>query len=424
MRKRTYRSISVKQVSRAKLLESVEGFERKVVGVDVAKSVPVATVTVGPLESVVLFHWSTLAETREVVDLLVSLGCGVEVVLEPSGTYGDALRWQLESVGIPVYRASPKRVHDLAEVFDGVPSLHDKKAPGVVAKMHWDGMSQRWSLPSEAERTLRALVQRAALHKEQLQRALGRLEAQLARHWPELPSILALSSATLLEVLRQIGGPEQVRICPEQAAAMMRRVGRAFLAQEKIDAVVCSASRSLGVPLVAEELRALQALADEIRHQQRELRAVERRIHRLVDQAPEMRSLSTVLGKSSAAEMVAYGGRPTSYANGSSLLKGTGLGLKERSSGRYRGEIKITKRGPGRVRQVLFMASLRLIAHDPIVRAWYERKVARDGGRMKKKAVVAVMRKLVKALWWVARGEAFDAAKLFDVSRLELASPR
>jgi hypothetical protein len=34
--------------------------------------------------------------------------------------------------------------------------------------------------------------------------------------------------------------------------------------------------------------------------------------------------------------------------------------------------------------------------------------------------VVAVMRKLVRALFHVARGEAFDAGKLFDLRRLDL----
>ncbi len=52
--------------------------------------------------------------------------------------------------------------------------------------------------------------------------------------------------------------------------------------------------------------------------------------------------------------------------------------------------------------------------------AWYESKVKRDGGG-KARAVVGLMRKLVKALYHVARGEPFDSRKLFDVRRLKLA---
>ena len=38
----------------------------------------------------------------------------------------------------------------------------------------------------------------------------------------------------------------------------------------------------------------------------------------------------------------------------------------------------------------------------------------------KPKAVIPIMRKLVLAAWFVARGDAFDVNKLFDVSRLEI----
>jgi len=53
--------------------------------------------------------------------------------MEPGGTYGDALLWQRRQAGIALYRVSPKRVHDAAEVFDGVPSLHDAKAADINA---------------------------------------------------------------------------------------------------------------------------------------------------------------------------------------------------------------------------------------------------------------------------------------------------
>ena len=66
---------------------------------------------------------------------------------------------------------------------------------------------------------------------------------------------------------------------------------------------------------------------------------------------------------------------------------------------------------------------LRWVQTDEIVKAYYRRKVARDGGRTMP-ALGALMRKLVKALYHVARGEPLDSSKLFDVSRLELPSAR
>jgi len=56
-----------------------------------------------------------------------------------------------------------------------------------------------------------------------------------------------------------------------------------------------------------------------------------------------------------------------------------------------------------------------LINHNEIVSTWYEKKVQAQGGRYKLKIVVALMRKLSRALWHVARGQAFDARKLYAV---------
>ncbi len=65
---------------------------------------------------------------------------------------------------------------------------------------------------------------------------------------------------------------------------------------------------------------------------------------------------------------------------------------------------------------------MRLVQWDPVVRAWYKKKVERDGGLPRYNALVAVMRKLGLAIWYVARGETFDSRKLFDIKTLGIAS--
>jgi transposase len=136
---------------------------------------------------------------------------------------------------------------------------------------------------------------------------------------------------------------------------------------------------------------------------------------------PSVKAMASTLGLPTAVVMVVKGGDLRLSLNPASYVKSLGLNLKECSSGRYQGQLRITKRGSGTARQWLYMAVLRLIQKDEVVRAWYRQKVARDGG-LKRKALVAVMRKVASALWYVARGEEFDSKKLFDVSRLNLAA--
>ena len=66
----------------------------------------------------------------------------------------------------------------------------------------------------------------------------------------------------------------------------------------------------------------------------------------------------------------------------------------------------------------LYLATLRLIQRDEIVKTWYENKVKAHGGRHKQRIVVAFMRKLSRALWYLARGQVFDARKLCAVRRV------
>jgi hypothetical protein len=125
--------------------------------------------------------------------------------------------------------------------------------------------------------------------------------------------------------------------------------------------------------------------------------------------------MSAVVGPLTTAMLLSNRLDPRHYSNAGAYRKGMGLNLKEKSSGKFKGQLKITKRGPGQARKYLYFSILRLINYDPIVQRWYQAKVRANGDRDKIKYVVALMRKLACALWHVGHGEAFDARKLFTV---------
>jgi transposase len=338
-------------------------------------------------------------------------------VLEPSGTYGDALIWQLRQAGIALYRVSPKRVHDAAEVYDGVPSLHDAKAAYLIGRLHLEGVSQPWQEPSEERRELKAIQTRLSVCKAREQAACNRLEAHLSRHWPEILCLLPLGSASLSALISAYGDPVSVAADPSGAEALLRRSGRPGLSEEKIQAVLASAQSSLGVAPVGAERALLQWLGSEALAAHQEVRQVEREIEHRLAHDTLLAILAAVIGKVSAAVLLAAAGSPLDYPNAASYLKALGLNLKERSSGKHKGQLKITKRGPSLARFYLYFAALRLIVRDPVVKRWYQLK-SNCPGAVKNKIVIALMRKLAKALWYSARGERFDTNKLFNLKAL------
>lgn len=422
MSKRRYSATKFNAVNWAAIKEQVTE-QRCVFAIDVAKEDFVATMMRADRTAVVTLKWTHPQQTRALVEQLSGLAqtAVLEAVMEPSGTYGDALRWQLSQAGIALYRISPKRVHDAAEVYDGVPSLHDAKAAHIIARLHLEGASQPWREPSAQRRELKAQLSLLELYKGQERAGVSRLEAQLSRHWPEIVQVLEPSSVALARLIGAFGDAATVAIKPDAAAALLRRASHTALAEEKIAAVLASAEQTVGLPCLAAERALLQRLAEDLSETRQALHSLERQVQQQVVDNPTLQRMATVVGKTTSAVLAAAQGVPQDYPSAASYLKSLGLNLKERSSGKHKGQLKITKRGPGIARHYLHFAAMRWVYHDPIVQKWYQAKVQRDGG-LTGKAMIAVVRKLTKALWYVARGEPFDPRKLFNLKQLELAA--
>lgn len=423
MSKRTYRATSVNKVVVENIEKQLLRGERLIVAVDVAKTDNKAALLQG--ERVVMtVGWKAPAENRQWFDLVARLHAisPVELVMESTGTYGDPLRGEMERRGIAVYRVSGKHASDAAELFDGVPSMHDVKAAHLLGWLHLRGRSRRWAIKAEEERDLAAASELYCMHNDLFMACLGRLEAKVARHFPELTSVVDLENASTLEVLAKFGDPRQIAAQSATTRELMRRVGGPLLALEKIDAVILAARTTTGLPMSAGERASLMHLAAEANRQRVLKGEAKKSLEVHVDKCAPMKRTAEVVGPATAAVLFSEAGDPGAYAAPAAYVKALGLNLKERSSGQHQGQLKITKRGSPTARKLLFMAVLRAVKTEPLFKAWYERKVERDGGKRKLKALTALMRKLASSLWHVARGAPFDPNKLLDARRLGMAA--
>jgi transposase len=218
MRRRAYGTVRVNGVDVQKLIEGREGLD-VVVGAEMGK-----------FEMVVVCRWSDgrferpwrVANPTEIPELLrvlsqLRVGRRLTVSVESTGTYGDACRQALADAGIAVERVSSKAAHDYAEVFDGVPSQHDGKDAAVVAELAALGKGRAWpyQAPAVWDQQLTYWVEWMVAQRQLLMMRQGRLEALLARHWPEATRVLKLSSVTLLRALREYGSPQDLAADPE-----------------------------------------------------------------------------------------------------------------------------------------------------------------------------------------------------------------
>jgi len=422
MKKRIYRRMPVNDFQPETVsLADLRG--KLVFAIDVAKVDMVAAVAAADGRVLQTICWKAPEQNLAVLSILRGFraaGITVEAVMEPSGTYGDVLRHQLEKDAFPVFMVSGKRTYDAKEIFDGVPSLHDAKSAAIIARLHADGLSTR--LPDEVpeRRQLKAALAIMDLYQERYLQLVHRLESWLARHWPELPTLIELTSSSLMALLARIGGPADVAAHPAETTKLLRGISHRLLPDDKIAAIITSANSSVGVPLVGLERDALMAIAADAYRAHRAFATARTNVAQLAEATPAA-TLTPVVGPTTAAAIFAEVGDARSFPCARAFLKAMGLNLKEKSSGTVQGQIKITKRGPSRVRQLLWLAVFRWIQDDPIANAWYQRKKQRDGGRASR-AAVALMRKLAKGLYHVGRGGSFDSSKLFDTRCLQVAN--
>ena len=408
MSKHTYRSQKVNEIDWDQLRGKWAG-QPLVFAVDVAKETHYALLaSPGQTESVLL-RWDHLGESAALIGELGRFGAPVAVVMESSGTYGDSLRHLCRQAGFAVHLASAKRVHDAQEVFDGVPSLHDPKSACLIARLHAEGLTKPWPELGDREREMNALRREYEMHQSQYARCQNRLEAALSRHWPEVLPLLALDCVALEQVLKVYGSPARVAADADGAAAELRRAGGHFLAEGKIRAVIASAGATLGEPCTGAEGRYLAALACELEHSRRHMRGARRALESMVAADGKLAEMARTVGRLTTAVLLGLHLDPRHFANPRAFQKALGLNLKEKSSGKHKGQLKLTKRGSSLARKYLYFAALRLIRRNPVVARWYAGKV---DPKAKLKAVTALVRKLALGLWHVARGDQFDAGRL------------
>jgi transposase len=429
-KKRTYSTVAVEQIEVQKLLPAL--LAGCIVALDVAKHKFVAAIATLTGEIVKMFRFEHPRQTHEFLDLVRALQRALEpdkelrVAMEPTGTYGDSIRHQLTLLGASVWMVPPKKTHDSRALFDDVASLHDPKSAFLVAKLCSMNLATKWEATSEVRQRLRALVDLRKHEADHQERCFGRLEARLARHWPELGESLDLHRVSTLKLLMAFPSPTRVAEKPAEADELLRVASRKKLSAETTAKVVTAAKKSFGLPAWEEDELAIKSLAAQAYEAERRANDLEGQLIALGSKDDAFQHLAPWMGAYTAGTIITHCD-PREYATTRQLEKACGLNLREKSSGDWDAEHPddvprcITKRGPSLVRKLLYMFALRMINESPSVRAWYMRRRGYSGKR-KMVAVIAVMRKLLKAVFHVARGATFCARKLFDHRRLNLSS--
>lgn len=419
--KRAYSRVKVKSVDVYQLTAKAKDVAKVSLGLDIGK-----------LEIVACLRWSqgqferpwsvnNPFEINALVELCVEMSKVVEMVvaMESTGTYGDAVRRALTVAKIPVMRVAGKHVSDYTEIFDGVPSQHDGKDAAMIAELSAMGKGAIWNyIPDpEALSHVRYHVRSIDHAKNEFVRLIGKLEASVARHWPELTREIELSTPTALKLLGTYGSPAEAAKNGE-LKTQLRKWGPKFN-PSKIDRIVDTTCSSSGIPMDSYEMLWMKDLATQAVEANRKVLRSAKGIEEILLKDTFWCNYVQAVGAGTLGVLLTTVGDPRNYPNAGSLLKALGLNLKERSSGARIGEKAITKRGSAQARRWLYFWSLRAV-QQPALKEWYFRFHATEPGKPRKdhrkmKGLICLMRKLVRSLRRsVCDGVAFDYQKVTD----------
>jgi transposase len=375
------------------------------VGIDVASEThTVAAVTA---EGEVLLKPSTFAENAAgYQQLFERLGAANEtlVALEATGHYWKNLCAALLARGFAVALLNPLRTRRFAEE-----ELQRTKTDAIdalgIARFAAQKQPPISRLPELATEELRELVrlrdrivQDIGDRVRQLHRLVDLGFPEFTRYVRTLESHLATA---LLRAFPTARAFERAR--PSRIAHIVydgrHRVGKE-LAEQLLEAARCSVGAHHG-PAYQVQVRYLCEDLDVLRQR---LRDLDGDIERDLD-AHQIGSLLTTIdgiGAITAARLVAELGDPSEFGSSAALSAYVGVIPALRQSGKRTSQrAALTCVGHLRLRQALWMPTLTAVRRNPWLRAYYER--LRANGKPAKVALVACMRKLLIAVYAVAR---------------------
>lgn len=340
---------------------------------------------------------------------------GLEKVVfgyESTGTYGDPLKSYMQQKGATLIQVNPKHTKKLKELSDNSPNKTDEKDPRVIADILMLGYGLTSVIPEGKLAELRELVQSREDRLEDITRVKNRMEAHLARHFPEFLQIMGLKTKTSMYLLLNYPTAEQIAEKElKELNEEVYKISRARIKASKVEKLHQAGINSIGIK------EAQQSYKEEIKRQienleilNQQLAEIELQIEVMTDELPEARVLKSIkgIGLITAAYLLSEIVDFKSYSVEKEVLKFAGLNLFEISSGKHIGERKLSKRGRKLLRKALYMAALNMTNKNGIYHSDYQRYLNR--GVKKVRALVIIMKRLLRMAYaLIKKNETYNA---------------
>ena len=327
--------------------------------------------------------------------------------MEPTGHYWINLSKWLYDQDIEAVTVNPHLVKKNKENRDNSRSKSDKKDALVIADMVKNGYYSFIRPTSEAFEKLRVLMSNRDMTVKRLVSAINQINRWVDIVFPELRQVFKdVKGKGAMATLRLFPTPVELRSmkAPDVVVGwktQMKRQPGLIKAQVLIEL----AKHSVGTRQALDAYKLhLEQLIEEFDLATAQLKRVENEVTEVLKRIPFAKKLLAIKGISeiALAGILGESGDLSGFAHGNSLLRHAGLHLSEASSGKWKGQIVLSKRGRSRLRRFLYLATMSLVMNNPDFKELHVNNVKVK--KMKKmKSIMKLIHKFARVIVGMAR---------------------
>lgn len=222
---------------------------------------------------------------------------------------------------------------------------------------------------------LKILVRQRKSLKKQLNQITNQLHAFLDQAFPEyhtvFKNILSNASLTLLSSYASLSELKRVRV--NTLSGLLRKASKGKHGVTKAELIKTLVKDSIGIDSESLSLSIKQSVQT-IRTIQSQIDLINQLLeHHITESKTTLLSIPGI-GTQTGAIILAEIGDINRFKSDDALLAYAGLDPSVYQSGNYEGNFKISKRGSSILRWAIFQAAKVAVIHDPVFKAYYEKK--------------------------------------------------
>ncbi len=347
--------------------------------------------------------------------------------LEPTGHYWFCLAAWMVANGISVVQVNPYAVKQTKELEDNSQRKDDRKDPKLIANLVKDG---NYGMPYLPEKVY-ADMRRLSMFRDQLMedriRAMNRLHREMKIYFPEYKDALGkVDGAFALELLKEAPFPKDLlELGTDGVRDIWHKAKLRGRGYSRAAEILKQAGKSIGLKDGAEAAKeAARWFAAQVLELGGKLEEVEAELHAKCLEVPSAGNLLEIsgIGGNILSGIVAEMGDIARFDDAKEIQKLSGLGLVACSSGKHKGETRISHRGRKRLRFWLFQAAKSAVVHAEEFKELHEYYTGGSENPLKRmQSLIVIACKLLRIIYAILKnGSRYDPAKMLkDIKRPE-----